>query len=570
MRSTLGLCCLFAFAFGGAAAAAGAEERAREDQAPTAAEARPPPATEAPPAVAAQPSAANPADAARAADAQTPPAESAETPKRVVFVPETVKAQIREELKQEVLEQARREGWATPNAVPEWLRRFKPSGDLRVRLDRTIFGRGNANGGEFPDFSAINSGKPFDVNFVDAANERYLNVDQNRTRPRLRARLGLDVTILDWVSAGARVASGDSSTPISTNQTLGGSGGEFSKYQLWVDRAFVVLQPLNETLRALSLELGRFANPFFATELLWSDNVNLDGAAFQGRLGSGAFESFLVAGAFPVFTTGFNFPGERTDKFPSRNKWLYAAQLGGAWKASESVDLKVAAAFYDFDKLEGRVSDSCDTNLSFVTCNTDDSRPSFSQNGNTYLALRTPSAQAQALEAASTVPRYQYFGLASRFRELAATARLGLRVSPQLKLGATGEFVHNAGLRKSEVARVALNNRGPIQEGGDLGPFAGGNNGFLGRLTLGSPSLLRRGDWLFGVSYRYLQSDAVPDAFNDPDFGLGGTNLKGYTLEGTLVLGEGLNALVRWLSSDQIAGPKYSVDVLQVDLQARF
>lgn len=57
---------------------------------------------------------------------------------RVPYVSETMKAQIRSELKEEILTQARAENWATPNAIPSWVNRIKIEGDLRYRhqLDR--------------------------------------------------------------------------------------------------------------------------------------------------------------------------------------------------------------------------------------------------------------------------------------------------------------------------------------------------------------------------------------------------------------------------------------------------
>jgi Putative porin len=82
--------------------------------------------------------------------------------------------------------------------------------------------------------------------------------------------------------------------------------------------------------------------------------------------------------------------------------------------------------------------------------------------------------------------------------------------------------------------------------------------------------LSKRWDWNVGVSYRYLETDAVVDAFNDSDFGLGGTNLKGYVFGGSLALAEKVVASARILSADNIIGPTYRVDVLQFDLVARY
>lgn len=94
--------------------------------------------------------------------------------------------------------------------------------------------------------------------------------------------------------------------------------------------------------------------------------------------------------------------------------------------------------------------------------------------------------------------------------------------------------------------------------------------GFQARLTFGHPDVAERWEWNLMAAYKRVESDAVVDAFNDPDFHLGGTNAKGYIFGGTLGLGHNMNLLARWLSSSEISGAPYSVDVVQVDLNARF
>jgi Putative porin len=509
----------------------------------------------------------------QAASTGAPPA-APEGVKRVVYVPESVKAELREEIKKEVLDQAKRENWAAPNAFPDWLRRFHFKGDVRGRWERSIFGAANDNTGGFPDFNAINTGKPVNVNLnlIDVANDRFLNVDQNRTRPRLRARFGADVDVGQGFTAGLRLASGDGNTPVSTNQTLGGSPGDFSKYQFWLDRAFLRYVAPGGVIGA---EMGRFENPFFSTDMLWDEDVNLDGLAVLLKVPIGhGVKPFATAGAFPVFTSAFNFPPERSDKFKSLDKWLYAAQVGADWKVDDSLSVKLAGAFYYFDKIEGRFSGPCDTNLKDIFCDTDESRPAFAQKGNTYMPLRTPSPDALAAEAAdpNNTPRYQFFGLAARFRELAATARLDYRVAPPLSLGLEGEYVRNVGFSKKQISPdfVAINNRGPTSDPLALGPYQGGDTGYVGRLTLGSPTQNGRWDWNVSLAYRRVESDAVVDAFTDSDFGLGGTNLKGYVLGAGLGLADGVWTSARWMSADAIVGPTFRVDVLQIDVAARF
>src|SRR5262249_25470508 len=236
-------------------------------------------------------------------------------------------------------------------------------------------------------------------------------------------------------SAELRLGSGDSSTPVSTNQTLGASGGNFSKYQVWLDRVAIRYQAGGGNASALAVFFGRFENPFFRTDLVWDDNVNLDGVALTASVPLGtAFRPFLTAAVSPLFNTAFDFAAERPDKFKSIDKWLYAAQLGTDWKPSGRVGVKLGIAFYFFDKVQGIPSSECETELSSISCDTDHSRPSFAQKGNTYRALRTPSVAALDAELNGGASRYQFFGLSSLFRELVGTGRVDFLLRSQLQL----------------------------------------------------------------------------------------------------------------------------------------
>ena len=495
--------------------------------------------------------------------------------KRVPYVPETVKAQIRKEIEEEVLEEAKRNNWAAPNAIPEWTKRIRFGGDVRLRYEVDNMGDGNAVD-YYPDFSGINTNKPFDVNFRDPSSERWLNTTQRRSRVRIRARIGVIADVGQGVTTELRLASGDGSTPVSTNQTLGGSAGNFSKYQIWIDRVALRYQvPSSEAWR-LGVVLGRFENPFFHTDLVWDDNVNFDGAALQSsvRLGS-SFQPFVVAGVFPVFNTAFDLAVERPDKFASIDKWLYAAQIGTDWRPAQRVDVKFGLAYYFFDKVQGIQGSDCDTNLSYVTCDTDHSRPSFAQKGNTYRTLRTPSVDALEAELMDGASRYQFFGLSSLFRELVATARIEVLASrSQLKLALEGDVARNLGFKPSAIAPDAVNNFKPCSANdtacNENPPYGGGSLGYLARIIVGTPQMSHLWDWNVSLSYRYLQSDAVLDAFTNSEFALGGTNNKGFVATASLGIADNVALTVRWLSSDVVVGPQFSIDVLHVDLTARY
>ncbi|MGI9087059.1 MAG: putative porin [Chthoniobacterales bacterium] len=138
---------------------------------------------------------------------------------RVTYVPEVVKRQLRDEIREEVMAQARNENWAAPRTLPEWTTRYKFFGDVRMRYEGDFFPSGNDNTGAFPNFNAINTGPPFDLTGTQFSPQ--LNVDQDRNRFRLRVRFGTAVDLTQNFSAGLRIATGENNSPVTTNQSLG-------------------------------------------------------------------------------------------------------------------------------------------------------------------------------------------------------------------------------------------------------------------------------------------------------------------------------------------------------------
>jgi hypothetical protein len=349
-------------------------------------------------------------------------------------------------------------------------------------------------------------------------------------------------------------------SPVSTNQTQGAYVG---KYSAWIDRASLRFAPLGG---ALAMEVGRFANPFLSTELVWDDDVNLDGAAMAARLSTaGGLAPFVVVGVFPLQFTAVAFPAEVPEKLPSGDKLLLGAQLGTGFTPGERLSVKLGASFHLYSGVRGKESTPCATHLKDVTCDTDSTRPLFAQKGNTYMALRTPSDEALS-EAAAGAPEYQYFGLASDFHELAAIVQLDYGLGSAAKVGLSGEWARNVAFSKRRTAEVALNNLGACDEQGNC-PYSGGPDAYLARVAFASPEADRRFAWTVAVGYRHVESDAVLDAFSDSDFGLGGTNLEGYDVGASLAVAKGVWVGARWMSADEIAGPTYRVDVLQADVR---
>lgn len=522
------------------------------------------------------------AQAAQALPPVPPGGVAADGTQTIPYVPEVVRDQIVQQVRAELGQQAQAEGWSKPGETPEWTRRIQLYGDVRVRGEGRFYEKGN-----YPDFlnwNDINHGDGFQVNKAAPGyvNPPYLNTTEDRRRFRLRARLGVKARITDWISADVRIATGADSGPVSTNQTLGADGT--GKYQIWLDRASIRLTPVE----GINIDLGRFANPFWTSDLLFDNDLNFDGVAISG---SGAVSDRLrvsgTLGAFPVFNTSMNFSSRDAGAFESTDKYLFAAQAGLEFEPADGLRTRLAASYFHYDGVEGRFS-SPGSWLQDVF-DTDATRPSFQQFGNTMMPLRNITANPAV--APGTSPEVQYFGLASKFEMLNIRGQLEYDVSDRIGVRLEGDFVKNLGFNVNPL--LAQNNFAPgvVMPNPDQDPnnpndntitvpgaYGGGDTGWQARLTVGSLRMglgqgdwqAERGDWSFHLGYRRLESDAVIDGFADSDFALGGTNAKGwfaganYAFERNIFLG------FRWLSSDEIVGPPLSVNRLFVDLNTKF
>lgn len=501
-----------------------------------------------------------------AADIAALPADPYGEETRVTHVPEVVKNQMRDEIKQELMAEAREGKWSEKQ-YPEWTSRFRPFGDIRARYEAVYFPDGNDNTGAFPNFNAINTGSPFDTSGTQFSPQ--YNVDRDRTRARLRARAGTEILLGDGFNAGVRLATGDSNSPTSPNQTLGGNGGNFSKYAIWLDRAFLSYDAGPGDGEELVFLLGRFDSPFFASEVQWDDDLGFDGLAVRGRVKlADSASTFFTAGYFPVYNTDFNFASNQPSKFESTDKWLTGAQLGVEWDITDDLKAKFAVAYYDFDNISGELSDPFTPLTPNDAGNTDTTRPAFAQRGNTYMALR--DIKPTAANDFGTKYQYQYYGLASEFRNLTVTGKLEYDAFDPVRLSLLGEVTKNIAFDSGDINKKAVNNRGPAAAGGGAGAFEGGDTAWNLNFLVGKPAMESFGDWQAGFGYRYVESDAVVDGFTDSDFGGGGTNVKGYTLGGSMALSPAVRVGLRWMSSDEVIGSPLSTDTLQFDINAKF
>jgi polyhydroxyalkanoate synthesis regulator phasin len=466
----------------------------------------------------------------------------------VTYVPEFVKDEIREQVRAEVrqdvtedvIEHAKEESWGIADALPDWVRGMNWSTDVRLRSDSNLYDDQN-----IPN-SIINPQAVNDAGGIVAAGaDAFSNTTEDRHRLRARWRLAMEAKPSDQVTIGARLITGNADDPVSANQTLGDDN--LSNFTVLLDRAFLQWdRPNFEGFNWLTLTGGRMPNPYFSTDLLWDEDLNFDGLAGSvrhnfgpgGDLFAREHPSSMVFFTFGAFSIDENeLP---VDDDSSNDKWLLGAQLGYEHNFANQSGFKVGLAFYDYVNVTG------DRNT-FGSTLRDVTAPAFVQIGNTLYDIRNDNdlttnllALAADYSIIDLLAEYRYTGFAP------------------IHLVVTADILDNIAYDEGEIlARTGT--RVPER-----------NTAYYIKFEAGWPVISKWGDWSVFGGYKYLQRDAVIDSFTDSDFHLGGTNAKGWILGTKYGLTHNTWVRARWISSDEIDGPPFGVDVVHLDLNAAF
>lgn len=457
---------------------------------------------------------------------------------RVTYVPETVRQKIREEMRAEVtndvtsnvIATAKQERWGVPGALPEWTRAVELYADVRARAQGDLYASDNAPN-VYLDFNEVN-----DAGGIGRAAERaLLNTAEDRHRGVGRLRFGARAELGHSFALDFRIASGNLRSPVSTNQTLGNDGG---RWNVNVDKAAFLWNPVSRTaFQEFDFRIGRFSNPFSTpSELIWDNDLTFEGLSatyalnpFARNTGKMQRGVFITVGAFPLQEVALS----------SDDKWLYVGQIGSQLSFGADSSLRFAAGYQKYDNVTGLRNTFNSTLLDYTA-------PGFLQKGNTLFDIRNDAD-----------PSTNLFALAGEYELATASLWVDLGLGP-VHVGVGGEYVKNIGWDQDDVLTrtgVLIEER---TEGYDFG------------VIVGAPAVRELWDWRAGLSYRYLERDAVLDAFADSDFHLGGTDAKGYQVLFDLGLARGAWVRLRYLSANEIDGPPLGIDVWQLDFNAQF
>ncbi len=422
-------------------------------------------------------------------------------------IKKTVSEEMKAEIKEEVLQETKKN--IESAAAPEWTKRIRFGGDIRLRYEGDYFNKNNAQ--------LASPGNP----------TQLMNTMNNQESYKVRARLGATADVAEGTEVGLRLTTGSTTSPVSTGQTM---GAYFNKYSATLDLAYLKTEPAP----GLTLIGGRIPNPFFFSELVWYQDLTFEGFAGTYRHSLfGALEGFATAGAFPLYNA----------QFSQSDKWLYAGQVGVDIKPRQGLLGKIGVAYYDYQHTRGIANNPGNPGLYDYTA------PQFQQKGNTLFDIGNYSTNPASTELA----------LAAQYRELNVTAMLDVGFWDPIHVALLADYVKNVGFDRSSVA-ARTGNPGITAQ----------TQGYQVGLSVGHQELHRFGQWRAYGYYRYLEADAVIDAFTDPDFHLGGTNAKGWILGADLGLSKNVWLSLKWTTANEITGPPLAIDSLFVDVNARF
>jgi len=184
-----------------------------------------------------------------------------------------------------------------------------------------------------------------------------VNDSQDRNRERYRARFYINAKLNDDINGGLGLSTGDLNDPISSNQT---ANQFFTRKPFALDRAFIDYTP--HQWKALTLIGGKFAYPWYRTQLTWDDDIFPEGVAEKLEWKSDTWHTlrqFALIGFQLPFAETQNPEAIRTSTQPVNavlpyntgsihQSVVYGGQLQTRWQLGKRVSFLADATFYNY------------------------------------------------------------------------------------------------------------------------------------------------------------------------------------------------------------------------------
>ncbi|MGA9884615.1 MAG: putative porin [Candidatus Acidiferrales bacterium] len=359
---------------------------------------------------------------------------------------------------------------------------FTLSGDIRLR-DEPFFG-GPSNG----------------------------SLDQNRERFRLRFDVGAKLN--DDFTGGFSLASGDVNDPASTNQTI---TGFYSRKPIAIDTAFIAYSP--HQFHGLKLLAGKFAYPWYNTELTWDKDLNPEGAAetLEFNLRSA---SVLKKIAF----VGFELPYSQVSGVSLSNKSLtgnlvYGGQLQTEWQLTHWLRLGAFTGYYDYtnaDPIAFALQTSLQKNPQTPLTGLLPLAPGTTVENSMITTTATNMVTVSGAAYPTGVTKVTNAQFASKFGLFDSLARLDMTTPwERWPIRLIGDFVQNAeACANISNLQPAPANTASLQysQSTNFACNSHQRRGYWSEIQLGQAS--KRGGWEFDYARIFIEREAVMSAFN--------------------------------------------------------
>jgi polyhydroxyalkanoate synthesis regulator phasin len=367
--------------------------------------------------------------------------------------------------------------------VASWIDQMKWSGDLRLRAESFNYEN------QLPLGS---NGKP-----------QVPNPDRLRYRARLR--LGVEAALENWADVGLRIGTGDPGDPyngLSQNTTFTDT---FRKKPINLDLAYVTVHP--PSLDWLKITGGKMLMPMWhpvtLSPMIYDPDLTPEGLAEQVSFKFGDKNQYRLFGNFGQFSVK-EFSADENDAY------MFDLQ-GGIEAKFEKVKITVAAGYYMTENLQNVAAE-----------------PSPGKNllqgdfpGNTFTGdsgnkgNSVGPKQIKTVTLGSLVLTNSFNNYPGNFNVVYGMGEVAYTISEKPFLGTPcvltlgGEYMKN-------LSSVFVHD--PI----DNQTEAYGLQAVFG-------SAQKKGQWMFGYEYKYLEANSTLDSIVDDDFGpYGGTDRKGH------------------------------------------
>jgi hypothetical protein len=349
---------------------------------------------------------------------------------------------------------------------------------------------------------------------------------QDFHRQRIRFRYGVTGKVSDQLKVTARIATGSTSDPVSTNQSF---NTFFNKKNVVLDLANLEYTPEVPGLSKVALVGGIMESPLWTVgPMVWDGDLSWDGAAVKVSKEMGPVSLFANNGVFLL----------DTDESEASSLWVTQGGVSitpfpdAQEELLKNLKLTGALAYHDYVNV---------SNCRKAGTNDDGSTSGTLAGSCTSGSTTTLNRETQ------NSPPADYNQLNPAF-EIASTVN-------QMPVAVFTDWIHNT----SANSKVNDGFQVGLKVGKAKNPFVSFSNG-----------LNLKDGWEAGYFFQQMQRDAAFDEFADSDFNDGGTNNKGHAFWVTLATLKNSTFGMKYLIGKQLEGAKDVENRVQMDWVTKF